>query len=546
MNALRQHRSFFILLCLAATLFLSDIWAFREFVRAESYFALGAKLMIEEGNWLTPHAADELPLNKPPLTYWLIGVSYKLFGVNYGAARLPSAMAALATLALIYFLGRKPVGEHAALLAAGILGTSYLFMNFARMAMSDMLLTFFLTASLLSLINVLTASDQRSSRMLYLGYAALGLAVLTKGPVALALLVLPIAFELLCSWRREDLRRLRIVRGLALTLIIAAPYFLLVYFRAGPEPLHFFFVGENLKRFTGEIYSASAKSFWYEFVALFGDFAPWSLLIPVALLADVRRRREGLTRRPKRILYLWLAATSLLFSISSFKLDYYLLPAMPAAALIVGVTIAQATEPPFFVRHLVKLFLAISALAMIAVSMVSLRLADTLSVHGLVRFLPIIVAMVGAFTIAHGVRRRSPSAAALVLCLCIAFTMLSLELTLLPPFLRFLPAQNLVLSVQGNRRWFTSRAAVSWANDLEFNLPGGSTVARLFDDETLLQALRDDPHAVALIQEQEYERLAGLDGKLKILGRAETFGHGGPRLEMLRNARREALLLIGR
>ncbi|MDX6559909.1 MAG: hypothetical protein QOF72_2958, partial [Blastocatellia bacterium] len=80
MTLLKQHRAFFILIAFASVLFLSDIWIYKEFVRAESYFALGSRLMVEQGDWLTPHAPDEFALNKPPLTYWLIGAAYKLFG----------------------------------------------------------------------------------------------------------------------------------------------------------------------------------------------------------------------------------------------------------------------------------------------------------------------------------------------------------------------------------------------------------------------------------------------------------------------------------
>src|SRR6185295_9751428 len=81
-HRLRAHSAFLILLTFAAALFLSDIWGYRQFIRAESYFAVGARLMIEQDAWLTPHAPDEAQLNKPPLTYWLIGIFYKLFGMN--------------------------------------------------------------------------------------------------------------------------------------------------------------------------------------------------------------------------------------------------------------------------------------------------------------------------------------------------------------------------------------------------------------------------------------------------------------------------------
>ncbi|PYS68435.1 MAG: dolichyl-phosphate-mannose--protein mannosyltransferase, partial [Acidobacteria bacterium] len=105
MDWLKQHRGFLIIVVLAATLFGNGIWAYKEFVRAESYFALGARLMIERGEWLAPHAPDEQVLNKPPLTYWLIGLSYKIFGASYGAARMPSMLAALLTLGVVYSLG---------------------------------------------------------------------------------------------------------------------------------------------------------------------------------------------------------------------------------------------------------------------------------------------------------------------------------------------------------------------------------------------------------------------------------------------------------
>src|SRR5438270_11059281 len=148
MDLLKQHRGFLIIVALASVIFANGIWAYKEFVRAESYFALGARLMIERGEWLAPHAPDEQVLNKPPLTYWLIGVSYKIFGASYGASRVPSVIAALCTLGLIYSLGSQAAGVRHGILASSVLATSYLFLSFARMAMSDMLLKSFVTTSL--------------------------------------------------------------------------------------------------------------------------------------------------------------------------------------------------------------------------------------------------------------------------------------------------------------------------------------------------------------------------------------------------------------
>jgi len=118
------------MIAFAAILFLSDIWIYKEFVRAESYFALGSRLMVEQGDWLTPHAPDELPLNKPPLTYWLIGASYKLCGANYGSTRLPSVLAAMLVLAIVYWLAVHLSGKRVGLIAVAVLASSFLFSEF--------------------------------------------------------------------------------------------------------------------------------------------------------------------------------------------------------------------------------------------------------------------------------------------------------------------------------------------------------------------------------------------------------------------------------
>jgi len=99
------HRAFILFLALFAVLFLTNIGVYEQFLRAESNFALGARMMLETKEFLLPHAPHELPLNKPPLQYWLIGISYKILGFSYGAGRLPSALCGLGVLSLVYILG---------------------------------------------------------------------------------------------------------------------------------------------------------------------------------------------------------------------------------------------------------------------------------------------------------------------------------------------------------------------------------------------------------------------------------------------------------
>ncbi len=543
MTLLREHRAFILLLVLAALLFTSDIRAWREFVRAESYFALGARIMVEQGDWLTPHAPDEQPLNKPPLTYWLIGVSYKLFGAGYGSARIPSVIAALAVLASVYALGFHFYGKRVGLLSAALLLTSMLFMSFARLAMSDMLLTLFVTASLGAFAFALTLE---SKWMSLVGYVALGLGLLTKGPVAIVLVAVPVAAELVNTRSRASVKKLRIGLGLPVVLSIGLPYFLIVYFRRGAGAIWFFFVGENLQRFTGNIYGEWARPFWYQLAAFFGDFAPWSLLILPAIWLIWHRGRHGQTDRFERILYLWLLSTLLLFSFSSFKRDYYLLPAMPAAALMVARLLSSEIRARF-VRRAIQIYLIVWALLILAVAAATIKAASILGAQSVLRFVPVILAGLGFGAVLWVTAWGRIWATSFTLAAVIVATFAGIEFALLPAFTRYQPAVNLVTSNPG-RLWITSHKAGGWANDLAFSLPPPHHVERIDvkdDTSRLIEFLRT-PNTVALIMESDFAVFRQRDPDLKIVQRAETFGHGGVTQKLLLKTERQALLVVGR
>lgn len=553
MTFLKKHIAFLILIAFAATLFLSDIRAYTEFVRAESYFALGARSMVERNEWLTPHAPDELQLNKPPLTYWLTGVSYKLFGAGYGAARLPSVLAAILVLAIVYGLGTWLNGIRAGLISAVILASSYLFLSFARIAMSDMLLTLCVTAAFACFIAALTGPTARSRSVVFVGYVAVALGILTKGPVALALVAVPIGLELLVRRDRDSLRRLRILPGLVLLLVVAAPYYFLVYARVGSAPLRFFFLGENLQRFTGQIYEGGARPFWFEIGAFFVDFAPWSLLLIPAAWIDWRTRRAGEGRHGRRVLYLWLIYTVILFSLASFKRDYYLLPAMPAAALLVGPLLAKAEELGASARRALTVFLALCSLAVLAGALFSLKAAAALAVQKPLRFLPLVVALIGTGAVMAYLWRQRNWDAVLALNVTMWATVLTLQIILVPAFAQFLPATHLVSHVPLGSVLYTSRAANDWANSLAFNLPPPHLVERVSgelkdqkgNNDKLLAALGSDPRAVAVIWEREYGGLVQKDPALQIIAEVEAYGHGGLSLNLIRNPERQRLLLVG-
>lgn len=519
-------------------------------MRAESYFAMGAQLMVQTNDWLSPHAPDEPVLNKPPLQYWLTGIGYRLFGASYTTARLPSAFAALCLLMLVYLLCSRLYEKRAALLAVGCLMTSYLFFIFSRTAMSDMLFTMCVSASLSCFILIMTEKSARVEKPAALcGYLFLALGVLAKGPLAVVLVAGPLAIELIISRDFSMLKRLRIFSGTLVFLTVAAPYFLLLYLKMGVEPLRSFFIGENLQRFTGAIYMYASVPFWHLLLAFLSNFAPWSLLLFPAIFFDWRTRRsEPEELRARRLVYLWLFFPLVFFSFSHFKLDYYLLPSMPAAALIAGRFLSRATLLSRTARASIYTFAILFALLALAASLISMKIAAALLYSTGPEWLLVALA-IGAFLfLLYSIYKDRTHGAIWSLIFCLWCALLLYSWMIVPALSRYQPVERLAKSVPATAlHVYTSYAASNWANALAFQLPPGTKVTRLVSDRDgaeLKQALEHEPNAVALIKDEEYERLLACGVPLRSLAEGETMGHGGVSMKLLEKPLVERLRVV--
>src|SRR6266567_1166765 len=237
-----------------------------------------------------------------------------------------------------------------------------------------------------------------------------------------------------------------------------------------------------------------------------------------------------------------------LFSLSSFKLDYYLLPAMPAAALIIGPIVAGADEHSRLARRMIQTFVVLCSLVVVVIAFLVLKAAVILSNQSFFRFMPLVIAVGGAAVISLHLKRRKLWRAAMILIVVMWATILTTQLALLPAFTRYLPATQLAARVPSDRIWYTSWAASDWANCIAFNLAPPHHVERLVGDagnERLVAALKNDSRAVVVIWEREYAELATKDPELRVLAQAETYGRGGLNLKMVRQPRRERLMLVG-
>jgi 4-amino-4-deoxy-L-arabinose transferase-like glycosyltransferase len=318
-------------------------------------------------DWVVPHLNGIPRLNKPPLVYWSAASLFKLLGENVVAARLASALAAVGVLLLLLGLGAKMFDFKTGVLAAVVWATSALPFTLGRVLATDMLLTFSMTLALFGLYfalapNTRASATQTRNGALYFLVAGigLGLALLAKGPVGLALPLL-IAFAwMVLSAGKNTFRAypvLGVLGAIALALAIAAPWYAAIA-RVHPEFLGRFLWGENVARLTGKTAYHDPKPFWFYLPVLIIGALPWTAFLwPAArtLTADFRARASdddsGRAAQARWFLWLWAVAVVALFSTSSTKLITYILPAFPAFAILIAqVFSAPKTASETFVK----------------------------------------------------------------------------------------------------------------------------------------------------------------------------------------------------
>jgi 4-amino-4-deoxy-L-arabinose transferase-like glycosyltransferase len=320
------------ILTLAAALLFPGLGA-SPIERAEIYFLDGARSMVERQDYLIPYYRSRPFFDKPALTYWLMAASFQAFGYTLAAARLVSALVALLALTSTVWLGVQLFDRRTAVYGGVILATTLGFISFGRLAMADMLLTFWSTLAMVLAVAVFRDGGASGWYIPALG-AVLGLGFQTKGPVAL---LLPGLGFLALVWQR---RRQRwsislgpLLLALALFIVVGLGWFGVMYLRLGQEPLAHFFLRENLERFAAATYDVGRRSWWFYGPAYLAFGLPWSPFLPVAGWHVLRAGPEG---RHGRLLLGWMGLMAVLLSLSRGKIDYYLLPLLPPASLVIG------------------------------------------------------------------------------------------------------------------------------------------------------------------------------------------------------------------
>jgi len=284
--------------------------------------------MLERWDWVTPTLGGAPWLEKPPLYYWQAMLAYKVFGVSDWAARLPSAIDAIAmALAVHWFLRRFRPGF--ALDAALALTCSTAIVGFARAASMDMPLAATFTIAMVAWF----AWFEDGRRAFLAGfYAFLGLATLAKGPVALflAMVIVGMFAATQRSWR--VIRKSLWLPGILLGCAVASPWYALVQIR-NPQFFRVFILEHNLARFGTNVFH-HPEPFWYYVPVTLLGWLPWTVFVIASLVWAVRRLRRRDEDALNIFLLIWVVVVVAFFSISQSKLPGYILPAIPPGILL--------------------------------------------------------------------------------------------------------------------------------------------------------------------------------------------------------------------
>jgi 4-amino-4-deoxy-L-arabinose transferase-like glycosyltransferase len=334
-----------------------------------------AQNMLTSGDWVTAHLDGVAYLEKSPLKYWMIAVSFMVFGVHDWSARIPIGVCTVLLCWVVYRFAFWAFGRRAALYSGLVLATSIGLFLFTRILIPDVILTLTITVALWGLLRVLDESEPHPAAWAYLMWAAMGTGLLLKGLIAAAFPVAAAFLFLTVTRQWNSWRRLRPFTGILLFLLIAAPWHVLATLRNPPYfdlTMHsesgsyhgfwwFYFINEHVLRFLNLRYPRDYNTvprLWFWLFHLLWFF-PWSVYLPAAFRLSYR----GPERASRtRLLALCWAGFILVFFTFSTTQEYYSMPAYPAMVLLLGCAIAEAKQAWY-----PKIAAAVAALAAVVI-----------------------------------------------------------------------------------------------------------------------------------------------------------------------------------
>ncbi len=320
----------------------------------ETFYAETAREMSARDEWVTPYLYGKPQFEKPILFYWLVEASFKAFGVNEFAARLPSAVLGTAGVIATFFLGSLLFKARAGFLSALILATNVEYIVLSRACVTDMALFVFM---LLAALFFICGYIKKVNYFYLLSSASVALAALTKGPVYLALFGAAILAFLFFMKDLKVLKRMPLLQAALVFIALSAPWYIAIYKLHGRAFIDGFVGLHNVTRFLVSEHKIGSQ-FYYNIPVIFGGFFPWSIFLPAGIWHMFRKAKGSFqlsafsvqhsaysvqeaeaedSKKGSIFVLIWLFIIFGFFTVSNTKLPTYIFPSFISLAVIVGV-----------------------------------------------------------------------------------------------------------------------------------------------------------------------------------------------------------------
>ncbi len=355
-----KSKKFWIVTVISLVLLVFPNGLYSAFDKDEPKYLEAAWEMVKSGDYITPYYNYELRFDKPILVYWLIAGGYQLFGVNEFGGRFFVSIFGVLTVLLLYWWLYRRKSEDFAFWSSLILLSSLDFIVMSSVAMPDIVLTFFISASLILFFE---AYHTGSKKYYLTAFAASGFATLTKGPVGL---VLPGLVAVIYLVIRRDLlktlKRIPWVSGFGIYLAIVLPWYGAVLYKHGYQFFKDFIIFHNIHRFTSKV-PGHPTEWWYYLANYPWMFLPWSFFFPFALFRAVKKKLH-VTDELLSFSVIWFFTVIAFFQIAHTKLAHYLLPSFPPFAIITAWYLKTHRERlPILLTSIILLFLSVWGIA---------------------------------------------------------------------------------------------------------------------------------------------------------------------------------------
>ncbi len=307
------------------------------FTPDEGRYSEVAREMVVTGDYITPRLNGVAFLDKPVFYYWLQASAIQLFGLKEWALRFWPALIGILGCLMTYFAGRTLFTRRTGILAAVILATSPLYYGAAHYANLDLEVAVLISITLLfSLLALHSTNPFQRNGFFIFAYIFCGLSALTKGLIGIVFPAMIIGLWIVLLNRWSIIKQMRLVTGLVIFFVITIPWYYLVQ-QANPEFLHFFFVTQQVSRFLTHGDFNNKTPFWFYIPVVLAGFFPWSIFAIQSLgkqMNTVWKNRQH--HSAELFLVLWFVIIFTFFSIPTSKTVGYIIPVLPALALMVA------------------------------------------------------------------------------------------------------------------------------------------------------------------------------------------------------------------